>query len=45
MMWHLQGYIGTLGVIFVLHGLSKFGPEFAGNLSYMGLAEMQILMH
>lgn len=33
----------TLGVIFVLHGLSKFGPEFAGNLSYMGLpAEMQI---
>jgi putative oxidoreductase len=38
-----MGLRSTIGVIFVLHGISKFNPGFAENLPNMGLpAEMQI---
>jgi len=38
-----MGLRSTLGVIFILHGMSKFNPGFAENLPNMGLpAEMQI---
>ncbi len=37
------GLRSTIGVIFILHGMSKFNPGFAENLPNMGLpAEMQI---
>ena len=37
------GLRSVLGVIFILHGISKFNSEFAENLPNMGLpAEMQI---
>jgi len=37
------GLRSAIGVIFILHGISKFNPGFAENLSNMGLpAEMQI---
>ena len=39
----LMGLRSALGVIFILHGISKFNPGFAENLPNMGLpAEMQI---
>ena len=38
-----MGLRSALGVIFILHGISKFNPGFAENLPNMGLpAEMQI---
>jgi len=38
-----MGLRSTIGVIFMLHGLSKFNPGFVENLLSMGLpAEMQI---
>ena len=38
-----MGLRSALGVIFILHGISKFNPEFAENLPNMGLpVEMQI---
>ena len=38
-----MGLRSALGVIFILHGISKFNPEFAENLPSMGLpAEMQV---
>ena len=38
-----MGLRSALGIIFVLHGISKFDPGFAGALPNMGLpAEMQI---
>ena len=38
-----MGLRSALGVIFSLHGISKFNPGFAENLPNMGLpAEMQI---
>jgi len=38
-----MGLRSALGVIFILHGMSKFNPGFAENLPNMGLpAEMQI---
>ena len=37
------GLRSAIGVIFILHGISKFDPGFASNLPNMGLpAEMQI---
>lgn len=37
------GLRSALGVIFILHGISKFDPGFASNLPNMGLpAELQI---
>ena len=37
------GLRSTIGIIFILHGISKFGPGFAENLPNMGLpAEMAI---
>lgn len=37
------GLRSALGVIFILHGISKFDPGFANNLPNMGLpAELQI---
>lgn len=37
------GLRSALGVIFILHGISKFDPGFAGALPNMGLpAELQI---
>lgn len=37
------GLRSAIGVIFILHGISKFNPGFAENLPNMGLpAEMQI---
>ena len=37
------GLRSTIGVIFILHGISKFNPGFAENLPNMGLpAEMAI---
>lgn len=37
------GLRSTIGVIFILHGISKFNPGFAENLPNMGLpAELQI---
>lgn len=37
------GLRASIGVIFILHGISKFNPGFAENLPNMGLpAEMQI---
>ncbi|HEY5736092.1 MAG TPA: DoxX family protein [Nitrosopumilus sp.] len=39
----LMGLRSAVGVIFILHGISKFNPGFAENLPNMGLpAEMQI---
>jgi putative oxidoreductase len=39
----LMGLRSAIGVIFILHGISKFNPGFAENLPNMGLpAEMQI---
>lgn len=39
----LMGLRSALGVIFILHGISKFNPGFAENLPNMGLpVEMQI---
>ena len=38
-----MGLRSALGVIFILHGISKFNPGFAENLPSMGLpAEMQV---
>ncbi|AFS82524.1 DoxX family protein [Candidatus Nitrosopumilus sediminis] len=38
-----MGLRSAIGVIFILHGISKFNPGFAENLPNMGLpAEMQI---
>lgn len=38
-----MGLRSVIGVIFILHGVSKFNPGFAENLPYMGLpAELQI---
>ncbi len=38
-----MGLRSAIGVIFILHGMSKFNPGFAENLPNMGLpAEMQI---
>ncbi len=38
-----MGLRATVGVIFILHGIPKFGPGFAENLPNMGLpAEMAI---
>ena len=38
-----MGLRSTIGVIFILHGISKFAPGFAENLPHMGLPpEMQI---
>ncbi len=38
-----MGLRSAVGVIFILHGISKFNPGFAENLPNMGLpAEMQI---
>jgi putative oxidoreductase len=38
-----MGLRSALGVIFILHGISKFNPGFAENLPNMGLpVEMQI---
>ena len=38
-----MGLRSVVGVIFILHGISKFNPGFAENLPNMGLpAEMQI---
>jgi putative oxidoreductase len=38
-----MGLRSAIGVVFILHGLSKFNPGFAENLSSMGFpAEMQI---
>jgi len=38
-----MGLRSAVGVIFILHGISKFSPGFAENLPNMGLpAEMQI---
>ena len=38
-----MGLRSTIGVIFILHGISKFNPGFAENLPNMGLpVEMQI---
>ena len=38
-----MGLRSATGVIFILHGISKFNPGFAENLPNMGLpAEMQI---
>ena len=38
-----MGLRSAIGVIFILHGMSKFNPGFAGNLPNMGLpVEMQI---
>ena len=37
------GLRSTIGIIFILHGISKFNPGFAENLPNMGLpAEMAI---
>ena len=37
------GLRSAIGVIFILHGISKFSPGFAENMPSMGLpAEMQI---
>ncbi len=37
------GLRSVIGVIFIIHGISKFSPGFAENLPNMGLpAEMQI---
>ena len=39
----IMGLRSALGVIFILHGISKFNPGFAENLPNMGLPiEMQI---
>jgi putative oxidoreductase len=39
----LMGLRSAIGVIFILHGISKFNPGFAENLPNMGLpVEMQI---
>ena len=38
-----MGLRSAIGVIFILHGISKFSPGFAENLPNMGLpAELQI---
>lgn len=38
-----MGLRSAIGVIFILHGMSKFNPGFANNLPNMGLPiEMQI---
>lgn len=38
-----MGLRSVIGVIFILHGMSKFNPGFANNLPNMGLPiEMQI---
>ncbi len=38
-----MGLRSAIGVIFILHGISKFSPGFAENLSNMGLpVELQI---
>ena len=38
-----MGLRSALGVIFILHGISKFNPGFAENLPSMGLpVEMQV---
>ena len=37
------GLRSSMGIIFIIHGISKFSPEFAENLPNMGLpAELQI---
>jgi putative oxidoreductase len=39
----IMGLRSAIGVIFILHGMSKFNPGFANNLPNMGLpVEMQI---
>ncbi len=39
----LMGLRSAIGIIFVLHGISKFSPGFAENLPNMGLpVELQI---